>query len=144
MLSITGHQNDLTSPMKKKDWAFNAHCSDGSTNWLFSTAVIAGPSNGYWGGAGGCEPTQEEENSIFDNEWVSVIADTICTMVHAIPIRDMEKRCFMILSVMPAGLSTTGATVACPFEESWDSSQEACALDMNDFKLTTSGNTANY
>jgi len=50
----------------------------------------------------------------------------------------------MILSVMPKGLSTTGAAVACPFEGAWDSSQEARAVDMNNFKLTISGNTANY
>ncbi|MDB0052342.1 hypothetical protein N9F04_01190 [Ascidiaceihabitans sp.] len=45
---------------------------------------------------------------------------------------------------MPKGLSTTGAAVASPSDGTWDSSQEAFALDMNDFKLTISGNTANY
>ena len=52
---------------------------------------MAGPFNGFWGGAGECDPTREEGNSIFDNEWVSVIAGAICTMVRAIPIRNMEK-----------------------------------------------------
>ena len=41
-------------------------------------------------------------------------------------------------------VASTGAAVASPFEGTWDSSQEACALDMNDFRLTISGNTANY
>ena len=41
-------------------------------------------------------------------------------------------------------VASTGAAVASPFERAWDSFQEACALGMNDFKLTISGNTANY
>lgn len=76
---------------------------------FLSTAVTAGPFDGFWGGTGECDPTREEGISIFDNEWVSVIADTICTMVRPTPIRDMEKRRFMISSVMPKELSTMGA-----------------------------------
>ena len=52
---------------------------------------MAGHFNNFWGGAGECDPAREERNANFDDEWVSVIANTICTMVRAIPIRDMEK-----------------------------------------------------
>ena len=47
-------------------------------------------------------------------------------------------------ALLMISVASTGAAVAGPFDGIWDSSQEACALDMNDFRLTISGNTANY
>ena len=58
---------------------------------FLSTAVTAGPFDGFSGGTGECDLTREEGISIFDNELVSVIADTICTMVRSTPIRYVEK-----------------------------------------------------
>ena len=46
-------------------------------------------------------------------------------------------------ALLMISVASTGAAVAGPFEGTWDSSQEACALDMNDFRLTISGNMAN-
>ena len=42
-------------------------------------------------------------------------------------------------------LSFASTTVmAGPFEGTWDASKETCSLELSDFRLTISGNQANY
>ena len=42
-------------------------------------------------------------------------------------------------------LSLASTTVmAGPFEGTWDASKETCSLELSDFRLTISGNQANY
>ena len=54
-------------------------------------STAADPFDGFWSGTAECNPIPKEEIPIFNNEWVSVMDDKICTMVRATLIRDMEK-----------------------------------------------------
>ena len=58
---------------------------------FLSAAATADPFDGFWRGTAECNPIRKEEILIFNNEWVSVMDDKICTMVRGTLIRDMEK-----------------------------------------------------
>ncbi len=73
------------------DWKSNVYYSYSSSIWFFSAAATADPFDGFWSGTTECNPIRKEGITIFNNEWVSVMDDKICTMVRATLIRDMEK-----------------------------------------------------
>ena len=58
---------------------------------FLSMAATADLFDGFWSGTAECNPIRKEGIPIFNNEWVSVMDDKICTMVRATLIRDMEK-----------------------------------------------------
>ena len=58
---------------------------------FLSMVATADPFDGFWSGTTECNPIRKEGITIFNNEWVSVMDDKICTMVRATLIWDMEK-----------------------------------------------------